>query len=334
MTAVSITLPLSTRSPLWRAARVAGLVLTGVLLAGLWGAPRLTLHILWDMVIPLVPAVLLLNPIIWRNLCPLASLNAATGNRVGQRFPGRSLTRASWAGGLVLLGVMVPARRFLFNENGPVLLTTIAAVAGLAVVMGTVFSRRSGFCNALCPVLPVEKLYGQAPLLAVPTARCPSCNLCSPSGCIELAGAKSLAQTIGPLRRRETWYRSPLGGFAAAFPGFVLGYFTTTNGPLASAPDVYLRIGAWSIASFGLVALTTAIFGLAATRMLPVLAALAFMLYYWFSAPALAEAYGIAGLGTAILRVAALGLATLWLVRALRRAATPGKSVPAGAGGT
>ncbi|MGQ0704502.1 MAG: hypothetical protein ACT4PM_15425 [Gemmatimonadales bacterium] len=328
MTTLSITLPFATRSALWRAARIAGLLLTIVLLVALWREPQLTLHVLWDMVIPLLPAVFLLNPIIWRNVCPLASLNAFSGKRVGTRFPGRTLARGSWIGGLVLLGVMVPARRFLFNEDGLALLVTIAVVGYLALVMGLAFSRRSGFCNAWCPVLPVEKLYGQAPLLAVPTARCASCNLCSPARCIELSGGKSLVQSFGRVRRRETWYRSPLGVFAAAFPGFVIGYFTTENGLLASAPEVYLRIGAWSLASFGLVAMSATILGLAAARMLPVLGALAFALYYWFSAPTLTEAYGLAGLSTTTLRVAALGLVTFWLVRALRRVGAPPRTVP------
>ena len=127
MTTLSITLPFATRSRFWGAARAAGLVLTVVLLAALWRAPTSTLHVLWNMVVPLLPAVFLVNPIIWRNVCPLASLNAIAGKRVGDRFPGRRLTKAAWIGGLVLLGVMVPARRFLFNENGLVLLVAIAA---------------------------------------------------------------------------------------------------------------------------------------------------------------------------------------------------------------
>ena len=55
--------------------------------------------------------------------------------------------------GLVLFHLMVPARHFLFNQNGVALAITIVAVGGLALLLGSMFPVRSAFCNALCPVL-------------------------------------------------------------------------------------------------------------------------------------------------------------------------------------
>lgn len=317
MTATTIPTPLSTRNRLWRISSVLGLILTAVLLAGLLTHPTRTLPILWDMVIPLLPAVFLINPVIWRNVCPLATLNAFTGKRVGQQMPDRVLLERAWVGGIALLAVMVPARRFLFNESGTALFVTITAVATLALLLGTVFSRRSGFCNALCPVLPVEKLYGQAPLLRVRTARCIDCNQCSPIGCLELAGGKSLPQSLGPTRRTTAWSWSPLGVFAGAFPGFIVGYFTTENGPISSAPAIYGHIGIWSLGSLVAVLALVKLFNLSWRVTLPVLGGIAVELYYWFVAPTLAKAYGLPEAGTTVLRVATLGLVVAWLTRAL-----------------
>ena len=296
-------------------AQVLGLCLTAGLLAGLVARPALTLHVLWDMVIPLLPAVFLINPMIWRNACPLATLNAATGQRMSTRpLEGKAL-RASWAIGIVLLFVMVPARRFLFNGNGPALAGTIAAVAAAALAAGMLFTRRAGFCNAICPVLPVEKLYGQSPLVRLGSARCAACSLCTPTGCLDIAGEKTLVQTLGPARRSFRWLGTPFGLFSIAFPGFIVGYFTSENGPLSTAPAVYLHMLAWSAVSLGLLGAAVLLARVSAKIALPLLGALAIGLYYWFAAPALARAYGGGVTAGLLLRVAAGALLATWLVR-------------------
>ena len=47
----------------------------------------------------------------------------------------------------------------------------------------------------------------------------------------------------------------------------------------------------------------------------PVLGAMAILLYYWFAAPGLADAYGAGEAGVAFVRAAAIALVTLWLAR-------------------
>ena len=301
----------------YAAAQMLALLLTVALLAGLAVRPAPTLHVLWDMVIPLLPAVFLINPIIWRNVCPLATLNTATGQRIGTRRLKGNALRASWAAGIALLLLMVPARRFLFNESGPVLALTIVAVAAIALAAGLLFARRAGFCNAICPVLPVEKLYGQYPLVRIGSARCAACSMCTPSGCLDMAGEKTLMQTLGPKRRSIRWLGTPFGLFSIGFPGFVVGYFTSENGAFSTAPDVYLRILVWSAASvlvLGALVITTRI---TARVALPLLGGLAFGLYYWFAAPALATAYGGGDAAGLLLRLAAGGLLAMWVVRAV-----------------
>ena len=297
------------------AAQKVGLALTVALLAGLVARPAFTLHVLWDMVIPLLPAVFLVNPMIWRNVCPFATLNAATGQRMATRpLDGKAL-RVSWAIGIVLLFVMVPARRFVFNGNGPVLAATIVAVAALAIVAGMFFTRRAGFCNAICPVLPVEKLYGQYPLIRMGSARCAACSLCTPSGCLDIAAEKTLMQTLGPARRSSRWLGSPFGLFSIAFPGFIVGYFTSVNGPLATAPAVYLHVLAWSAGSLAVLGALVQVTRSTSRLALPLLGALALGLYYWFGAPALARAYGGGETAGLLLRLAAGALLVAWLLK-------------------
>jgi nitrite reductase (NADH) large subunit len=314
----SIRLPLIDRNPLWTTAQWIGLVLTVVLLGALVRWPTPTLHILWDMVIPLLPAVFLVNPMLWRNVCPLATLNTVTGDRRQSGAFATPLLIGAWGLGIALLAVMVPARRFLFNEHGDVMAVTVAVVGILAVAMGAVVSRRGGFCNAICPVLPVEKLYGQAPLLPVGSARCHDCNHCTAAGCIDLAGGKSARQSVH-LGEGVRWIMNPFGIFAAAFPGFVIGYFQTDNTAFAGAGATYLTVAAWAAGSLVLVILLVGLLRPKPTVVLPLLGGLAVALYYWFAAPALATAYGLPATGAVVLRALALVLIVTWLRAAFRR---------------
>jgi nitrite reductase (NADH) large subunit len=298
---------------LWRAAQFIGLLLTVALLAALVRWPKLSLHVLWDMVIPLLPATFLVNPLLWRNVCPLATLNEWTGKRVGQRSMSPPLLRVAWLVGLLLLAILVPARRFLFNTNGPALAGVVIVVALLALGAGFAFSGRSGFCNAICPVLSVEKLYGQAPLAELGNARCASCTVCVPIGCIDLAFRKTVAQTIGPARRDPSWVATPFGAFACAFPGFIVGYFTTVNGPLSTAGQIYWHMAIASLVSYLVFGGIVLIARPAARVMLPTLGCLAIALYYWYAAPSLGAAYGAPAVGPAIVRLLALALIIYWI---------------------
>ena len=320
------TIPLypAPSAPAWRVAQWAGLVLTTVLLAALVMFPSATLNVLWNMVIPLLPAVFLVNPLIWRNVCPLATLNTLSSRLAGsQRLMGSRIARVAWVVGIILLAVMVPARRFLFNTNGAAMVATIILVAGLAIAGGIVFARRGGFCNAICPVLPVEKLYGQAPLLRTGTARCASCSACTPVGCLELAATKTVPQTVGKSRRDMKWITSGFGAFAAAFPGFVIGYFTTADGALSTAPVVYGRVLGFAALSYMIVAWVVPALRITSTKALPMLGILSFGLYYWYAAEGLGTAYGAPESGRWVVRGLALALAVFWLAGYRRRINAP-----------
>lgn len=302
----------------WRAAQGLGVALTLALLVGLVLRPAPSLRLLWDMGIPLLPATFLVSPMLWRNVCPLATLGHVADRGRGARLRPDELQWA-WAMGALLLFVMVPARRFLFNEHGVFLAGTIGAVGALAASGGLFFSRRAGFCNSICPVLPVEKLYGQLPVLAVPSAVCPDCTACAARGCIDLVGEASLVQSIGkPHPDDWRWMTAPSGTFALLFPGFVLGYFHTTNGGLETAPAVYAQVGIWALSGAAVFGLLIVALGVSRRLALPLLGAGALAGYYWYAGPSLATAYGVPALGPVVVRGGFLLLVGWWLLRALR----------------
>ena len=72
--------------------------------------PPLGLHLLWNVLIPVAPALLVLAPGVWRNLCPLGSMSLAPHHfGLSQR---KTLTLAwrgrLYLGALILLLVVVP----------------------------------------------------------------------------------------------------------------------------------------------------------------------------------------------------------------------------------
>lgn len=305
-------------SALWALGQGVAIVAVPALLGWLVLAPDTALRVLWYAVVPILPASFFLNTTLWRSVCPLATLNA-WGNRLGRPRPiTAGATTALGIGGLVLFHLLVPARHFLFHADGRALAVTIAVVGALAVVLGGIYAVRSGFCNALCPVLPVEQLYGQSPLIPMVRGRCATCAVCTSRGCLDLAGGRALVQVIGPGRRTATWLRTPNGLFIAGLPGFIIGFGRLADGPLASAPLAYATTLGWTLASILVVVVLAVGLRMEATRLFPLLAAMSGMLYYWFTGPAIAAAFGVGAALALTVRVLGMGLAAAWLVVAWR----------------
>ncbi len=303
----------------WWVAQACVVIAVLFISGGLFLQPDTTLDLLWGVLVPALPVTFLISPILWRSLCPLATLNMVPNGWISRRaISTQFLTRVGTAG-VVLLAVMVPARRFLFNENGIILAITILLIAGLAIALGTVFDAKAGFCNAICPILPVEKLYGQHPLWQAKNPRCSTCTLCTPKGCIDLAPKKSIATAIGPANRSHAWLKTPYGVFAAAFPGFIAGYFTTPDVPLAGALSTYLHIGMWAVVSYLVLINFVLLLNLSSAFILPPLAATSIGIYYWFAAPHMLSYFSIGAPGVVIFRSIIFALVGFWLGRALFR---------------
>lgn len=287
------------------------------IVGGLVIAPETSLNLLWGVLIPLLPVSFLLGTGIWRSICPLATLNMLPNRWTGRRRVSARAARTAGVAGIAALLLLVPARRFLLNNNGPALAAAIAMVAVAAVALGLLYDSKAGFCNAICPILPVERLYGQYPLLKTDNPRCPSCAACTPGTCIDLAPARSLVEAIGPPLTERRWLVRPLGVFAAAFPGFIAGYYTLGDVAVSRAGGVYLHMLGFAAGSFVLVGAITTLTELDARLALPLLAAAAVGLYYWFSAPLIATALGLPPWAATPIRTGALLLIAVWLASAL-----------------
>jgi hypothetical protein len=114
--------------------------------------------------------------------------------------------------------------------------------------------------------------------------------------------------------------RSGFGVFAAAFPGFVMGFYTTTDVPFSAAGSVYLHILLYAAISYVSVTVLVHLFKPVTAAAFVVLGAVAVGLYYWFAVDVVLTAFGVGGLWPMIGRALALLVVGIWFVEALPKA--------------
>ncbi|GMQ81490.1 MAG: hypothetical protein BMS9Abin05_0922 [Rhodothermia bacterium] len=316
--AISSRVPFTISTGVARVLQLIVFVLTLGVVGGLFIEEELTLLILWSIIIPILPASFLISPSLWRAVCPLATANMLGNGLITKKEVSKEGLYRAEILALVLLLILVPARRFLFNIDGTVLAITILVLTVGALVLGFFFTSKGGFCNSICPVLPVEKLYGQKPIFNLQNPRCPTCDVCTTKGCIDLDPAKSINHSLGAHSTKRTWILRPFGIFAAGFPGFIIGYFTLEDTVLSNAAAVYIHILLFIVVSYVIVGIIVSFRRTPATTAAPILGAFAVGLYYWYSGPAISAALSadpVVGTG---IRVVGLLLVGYWFQRALR----------------
>src|SRR6266545_2719086 len=228
-----------TRVPrwLWDVARllsVAALLFIVVLLVN---SPKDGLKLWWGLLVPCLPLVWFVVPGLWRNVCPLAAVN-----QVPRRTNASFARTAPWwwteyapVVGILALLAAVASRPVLFNSSGLATATLIGGALVLALVGGIVFKGKSGWCSSLCPMLPVQRLYGQTPFVTVPNSHCQPCVGCT-KNCYDFNPRVAWLADLHDENEHWTAYRL---FFTSAFPGIVIAYFTIPSGQ--STWEIYTR---------------------------------------------------------------------------------------------
>ncbi|RSS83584.1 FAD-dependent oxidoreductase [Streptomyces sp. WAC06614] len=318
-TAFPSYLHMPTRVPRWlwdvgRLASVAGLV---ALVVALLVEPRWGLRVWWGIVVPCLPLVWLLVPGLWRNLCPAAAVNQVP-RRAGLSF---SRTAPAWwknyapAVGMALFLAAVASRPLIFDDNGPATAAGIGVAFVGALVGGVVLKGKSGWCSSVCPMLPVQRLYGQTPLATVPNSHCRPCVGCT-KNCYDFN--PKIAWLADVNDEDERWAGLRLI-FAGVFPGVVLAYFTSPSG--ASAVEVYARFLLALAASVGLFMVLRTMRVMSDAKLTALYAAAAIVLFYWWASRVLAgSVFGDPDhFSIWIIRLAAFAFAASFVWRSVRK---------------
>ncbi|HZR88640.1 MAG TPA: ferredoxin [Bradyrhizobium sp.] len=264
---------------------VIGVVLVGLLL--FW--PTVGLALMWNLLIPVAPALVTIAPGLWRNICPMATthmLPQKLGIAQNMKMPEWGAA-ALGTTSVVLLFIVVPMRRIGLNADGTMTAIMLLSAACVAFTMGSLFEMRSGWCTSLCPIHPVERLYGTNPAVSFKNARCNLCEACS-NPCPDSTPEMTPTQT-GPTRIQQ-W----LGNFVVgSFPGFVWGWYQVPDHAPQDVgmPEIFAAY-AWS---FGAALVTYLLFRIgehllhdrqeARTMMHRIFAAAAISTYYWYRLP-------------------------------------------------
>jgi NADPH-dependent 2,4-dienoyl-CoA reductase/sulfur reductase-like enzyme/ferredoxin len=286
-----------------RALVLAGAVALVVLLVV---SPSLGRQVFWRGVIPTLPALFFLAPGFWRNVCPLATANQIP-RRLGFTRAGtapRWFQRNAFLIGAGLLFVLVPTRRLFFNGSGwgTALLLAAALVSGFAG--GVLLKGKSGWCGSICPLLPVQRLYGQTPFALVRNSHCEPCIGCT-------ANCFDFNQHVAQVADLNDADRAPARKlFAGAFPGLVVGYFTAGGGL-----DAYGRVAVGALIGIGALFALDVVLRPRPATLTALSGATALNLFYWFALPTLVSSPWIVWPE----RVALAVLTAVWLVRTARK---------------
>ena len=265
----------------WRAARVASvafLVGVGVLLVA---DPDAGLDLWWGLLVPLLPLVWFVAPGLWRNVCPLAAANQVPrvlGFTRGLTAPAWFRTYAPLAGIAIFLAAVF-SRPVLFEDSGPATAALIGGALAAAFAGGYVLKGKSGWCSSLCPMLPVQRLYGQTPFANVPNSHCRPCVGCT-KNCFDFNPKVAF---LADVHDRDRQWSTTRKLFAGAFPGLVIAFFTVPE------PDVvgehYALMALCVAASAGSFLLLEALVPASVPKLAAVYGAAAINLFYWWAAP-------------------------------------------------
>ena len=213
--------------PAWHAIRIASVLAYLALCVALFVRPAGGLFVFFKVIVPLLPILFFTAPGLWRNICPLAASNQAP------RVLGftRAFTPPDWLRrygvviSIVLFFGITSARIALFNTSGPATGVLLSLTILNAFVAGIAFKGKSGWCSSICPLLPLQRVYGQTPFAKIPNSHCQPCVGCT-KNCYDFRPSVAYQ---ADLHEPDPAWTSPRKLFVSALPGFVLGFFTLVN---------------------------------------------------------------------------------------------------------
>jgi len=272
---------------IWRLAQSAVWVVGAAILFALFFLPSAGLLLFWNILIPVAPALFVVAVGVWRNVCPLATTNLLPrhlGLSKRKKLTTKQLGYLNLAG-VILLYTIVPLRHAVFNKNG---LATGLLIVGMVITgmtLGYFYEWKSAWCSGLCPVHPVEKLYGGNILLSLPNAHCSECQNC-------VIPCPDSTPNISPASSKKT-FAQQLSGLLiiGGLPGFIWGWFHVPDETTSSFNGL---IGAYEMPLLGF-AVTFILYAVFSSlmdakyerKLISIFAAAGVSCYYWFRIPAL-----------------------------------------------
>lgn len=175
-------------------------------------------RVFWTMLLPLLPmSIVLMGFPNWRWICPLAFLGELGRklNRGAQRRVPKWLERWFFLVTFGFLLAMLVLRLVATNGDGVWLSGLLIGLALAAVATNLIFTGKT-WCNFLCPVGLVERIYTEPNSLPkVSNSQCVRCTACK-KHCPDIDQENAYWQDLTATGRRIAMF---------AFPGLVLSFY-------------------------------------------------------------------------------------------------------------
>ncbi|WP_067699819.1 FAD-dependent oxidoreductase [Nocardia jejuensis] len=310
---------LPSRVPLrvWQGVRFASITAYLVVIVTLFVRPAAGLFVFFGLIVPVLPGLFLIAPGLWRNTCPLAAANQLPRlfrfSRAGT--PPRWLQERGYLIAVALFFGIAGSRLAGLDRSGLATGAVLLGVLTAAFAGGVALKGKSGWCSSICPLFPLQRAYGQTPFVTVANNHCRPCVGCS-KNCYDF---KPRAAYQADLAEESSWTVSRKL-FAAALPGFVLGFFVLAGQVNLAVPQRYALLILFLLAAVGVFFALEATTSLSPAMLAAGYIAVALNVFYWFAGAILASSFTtITGLGAAWLRwpisLAVLSATALWLAR-------------------
>ena len=302
----------------WQVIRVGSVAAYLAVVVALFVRPATGLFVFFRIIVPLWPALFFIAPGVWRNICPLAATNqiprVAGFSRAGTA-PGWWARNGFLIATILFFGI-AGARIAGLDHNGPAMAVVLAVVIASAFTGGVLLKGKSGWCSSVCPLLPLQRAYGQTPYVTSPNSHCQPCVGCT-KNCYDF---KPRAAWQADMADPDPSWSAPRMLFAAALPGFILGFFVLRRDVMSATPEKYGLLLLFVLVSIGLCYAINAMTALSPAMLTVGFAAVALNVYYWFSGPILTDSLrALTGLDAAWLRwpisVTIGALTLLWIAR-------------------
>lgn len=317
------------KSPLPRAVWDVLRAMTLAFTVGVAGAlilwPAVGLKLFWSIVVPALPAIIVVAPGLWREICPMAYLNQMP-RRAARSLNlslGPRLSALAYPFAVIAFLGLVALRKPWLNGDGAATGAMVLAALGLALAGGYVFKGRSGWCGTFCPLGPIQRDYGQAPTLNIPNTHCTTCVSCQ-TNCFDFNPKAALFDDIHDAdesRSNQHLF------FIGMMPGVIWGYFSQLDATYPYSQYLAIYVGSL-LASSGLFFALAGFARLGRVRAAGLFGAVAVAEFYVFAAPIVAKGSAAllggapSDLATLVIRGVGIAAALLLYGQNRRNAAT------------
>ncbi len=268
---------------IWWILRSLTLSLTLFVIYLLFATPETGLVLIWQLLIPLLPLSFAVIPGLWRNICPLALLNQLPRQFGVSREHTLSPTWrkiALYVSIIAFIGFIL-FRHPLLNHSGMVLGAIFATALLLALIGGFVFKGRSGWCGTFCPLAPLQKAYGHAPLMLVRNGYCETCLGCQ-KNCYDF---NPRAAFFSDIDDSEPEWSEQRKFFIAFLPGLIVAFFNTSFASQAGIADYLQQMLFPPMVSVGVFYLLHNLLHVNFFRLASIFTMTALGIFYWYGLP-------------------------------------------------